>query len=421
MNRKTVLTIFVLFMFMNITAPAQVFDYRHVESPAISWNGTGMYDAGLLSLGGVSLFASGPASQVANPALYPKSRGVELGFSYSYVSYQSFQYWGVNTGVLATSDPFREGLGFPSMITARFGFPGISMTAGWYRSALNDFPDFSIRNEYDYDQYDEFNGTFSGFTESFFMAAGIPISGKLSAGVKVRYSRGARNAAITDKTSYYYFLDGYWQLKEKISTTAESERTEIFAPEAGIIYKLNKNWSASARIMIPLTGKAKRVINRSLSNNDGLNIYDDHEFTDDFFDVPELSTGILFSKGGLKIFGSPGKLRAGAEISFKKWSDYKLYYYGEEEVRDPADTVKLALGAEYGMQLKKMDLFLRLGFNLDKQPRRDVETVLSHYSAGAGILYQGVEFGIGFLYTRGSAGGVMQDHFTICTSLSKIL
>lgn len=420
--KKTGFILFILiYSVTGIKITAQVFDYRYYESPAVTWNGVAMHDSRQLSLGGISLFASGPWMQIGNPSLFPREKGVEIGFSYNFNFYQSFQYWGINEGVKRYMEPFSEELFFPSSIIVRFGFTGLNITAGWYRSSMNDFPDFSFVNEYDYEQYDEFNGTFSGFNESYFISLGIPLSGRLNAGLKVEYRVGNRNTEIEDKTSYYYFLDGYYQLKEKRSTYAETDSAEIIIPELGIIYNIKPNLKAGFRIRYPLNGKAEREITRSLNNSDGLNVYDKYQFKDDYFDVPMISAGLTYMFDKLKILGSGGKLTTGVELEYRKWSDYRFIFYGDEEERDLTDTVKISIGAEYGLTINKIDLFLRSGFSLDRQPVKAAGTTLKNYSLGLGIKFKGVRADMGLMYFHGATSGITQDHFVVCTSISKVL
>jgi len=420
--RKNILILFLFFFLLTASGiSGQIFDYRYHESPAISWNGINMSDTRQLSMGGISLFATGHSMQIANPALFSDTKGVEIGFTLNYIFYQSFQYWGINEGVRRYENPFSENTFFPSSISARFGFSGFSISAGWYRRSLNDFPDFSIVNKYDHDQNDEFNGSFSGFNESYFISMGIPLSDKLNAGLKFEYMRGERNAEIADQSSYYYYLDGYYQLKDKRSAYTETNSAEVIIPELGLIYDIDPKMRAGIRLRYPLKGKVKRKIIRSLSNSDGLNIFDDYIFEDDHFEVPEAAAGLTYRLEGFRIFGSPGKLTAGVELEYRKWSDYKFIFFGEEEVRDLSDTIKFSFGAEYAKDLNKVDLFFRLGFALDIQPVKEPGTILKNYSTGIGIRYKEVQAGIGLLYSHGSTGGIPQDHFIVCTSLSKIL
>ncbi|MCK5220637.1 MAG: hypothetical protein KAR14_03580, partial [Candidatus Aminicenantes bacterium] len=148
MKRFLIVLILFLSIIINTDLSGQNFDYRYYESPAVSWNGIAMQNSRQLSMGGVSLTADGHSMQIGNPAFFSDKKGVELGFSYNYLLYQSLQYWGINEGVRRYQDPFSESVLFPSSIAIRFGFKSWSLTAGWYRSALNDFPDFILRSEY---------------------------------------------------------------------------------------------------------------------------------------------------------------------------------------------------------------------------------------------------------------------------------
>ena len=421
MKRFFIVLCLLLSTIINMNLSGQNFDYRYYESPAVSWNGITMNDSRQLAMGGISLAADGHSMQIGNPAFFSDERGVELGFSYNYLFYQSFQYWGINEGVRRYQDPFSESKFFPSSIAIRFGFNNWSLTTGWYRSALNDFPDFTLRREYDHEQYEYFKGTFSGFDEIYFVSFGLDLSPKLSAGIKIEYKRGTRNTHIENFSSLYFFLDGYWQLKDKGSVYSESNISGTFTPELGFILKINSRLKAGLTIKYPIRGKVDREIIRSLSNSDGLNIYDNYLYTDDYYDVPGISAGLLYDAEEVKFFRTSGKLIIGAELEFRKWSDYKYFFFGEEHPREIVDTFKFSAGAEYGEKLKQIDLLFRIGLGLDKQPVTDPGTVLKIISTGFGIKYKGVSAGIGLSYIHGSTGGSDQGHLLVCTSLSKIL
>jgi len=421
MNRIFIVLILVLSPIITMDLSGQNFDYRYYESDAVSWNGITMHDSRQLAMGGISLAADGHSMQIGNPAFFSDEKGVELGFSYSYLFYQSFQYWGINEGVRRYQDPFSESILFPSSIAIRFGFDSWSLTTGWYRSALNDFPDFLLRNKYDDDQFVDFKGTFSGFDEVYFVSFGLSISSKLKAGIKIEYQRGTRNAHIEDLSSIYFFLDGYWQLKDKRSIYSESNISGTFTPELGIVFDINSKFKAGITIKYPIRGKVDREIIRSLSNSDGLNIYDNYIFTDDYYDVPGLSAGLIYDADEVKFFRTSGTLIIGAEVEYRKWSDYKYIFFGEEHPRDVVDTFKFSAGAEYSEKLKNMELLFRFGLGLDRQPVTDPGTILKIISTGFGIKYKDVSAGIGLSYIHGSTGGSDQGHLIVCTSLSKIL
>ena len=413
--------IFALAAIINVNLTGQNFDYRYYESPAVSWSGITMYDSRQLAMGGISLAASGNSMQIGNPALFTTDKKVELGFSYNYIYYQSFQYWGINEGVKNNQEPFSEKYFFPASLAVSFGFGNWNLTAGWYRSALNDFPDFLFLNEYDHDQYDHFKGSFRGFDETYFVSFGLVISPKISAGLKIEYKRGTRDTDIENFSSYYYFLDGYWQLKETMSVYSEYNISEIFIPELGFVINIDPKLKAGLTIKYPLKGKVDRKIVRSLSNNDGLSINDNYIFNDDYYDVPGFSIGMLYDSSGTKAYNSGGKFIVGAELEYRNWSDYKYIFFGEEQQRETVDTLKFSAGAEYGKKLRKMEIFIRVGLGLDKQPVSDPETVLKIISSGIGVRFHAVNVGIGMSYIHGSSGGISQDHMIVCTSVSKVL
>ena len=421
MIRYLLLSVFIICFVLMMNISGQVFDYRYDESPAVSLNGISMTDSRQLSMGGISLAASGHAMQIGNPAWFPEVKGVEIGFSYGGVTYESFQFRGINEGVRKYPHPLAETLLFPASLAVRFGYSGFSLTAGWYRSALNEFPDFSFLSEYDFDQSDELSGTFTGSDESYFISAGFSLSEKVNAGVKLEYKRGTRFAEVADISSLYYFLDGYWQLKDKRSGYTENNVSSVIIPEIGVVVELNPKLKAALKFSYPLKGKAERTVTRTLANSDGLNILDHYIYDDDHFEIPRVSASLMYTIDGVKLLSSSGRLILVGELTYLRWSEYKFIFFGEELARDTADTFKISAGAEYGKTVKKTELLFRIGAGADRQPVREPGTVLMNLSAGFGINYMGIHAGIGVAYYHGSAGGVAQNHLQVCTSFSKVL
>jgi hypothetical protein len=83
-----------------MSVSAQVFDYHREESPAISWNGTPLFDARMLGAGGVSLMGSPGFMAAVNPALIPHGDKLLVAASFDVTHFEAFQYWGLNQGVL---------------------------------------------------------------------------------------------------------------------------------------------------------------------------------------------------------------------------------------------------------------------------------------------------------------------------------
>jgi hypothetical protein len=146
---------------------AQHFDYRLEEAPVVSWNSLPLFDARLMALGGMSLTASGPFAAALNPALIPSPEKVLLGASFGGMHHEAFQYWGVNQGVKTKATPLSNRNFLLSGLAAAFKTGDIRLSAGWVLSALRQFPSFTFRQEYEYDQYDAYSGEFSGRENTF--------------------------------------------------------------------------------------------------------------------------------------------------------------------------------------------------------------------------------------------------------------
>lgn len=414
MKRRAPIFLMMLMSLFVAEIFSQHFDYRLEEAPALSWNGLPLFDARMMALGGISLTAAGPFAAVLNPALTPSPEKVMLGASFGGMHHEAFQYWGVNQGVKTKDTPLSNRNFLLSGLAAAFKTGGIRLSTGWVLSALRQFPSFTFRQEYEYDQYDAYSGDFAGRENTFFAAAALELTRNLDIGLKLAYISGQRQVEMIDFSRYYYLIDNEWQIKDLAIRQHETHERSSIAASLGAVLKISPNWTVGAAFVYPFQGKVKRTVSRIFDNRtDQFDITDRQTGTDTLYQPAKalLGTTIHIPLNAQK------RLLLGAEAALTSWSGYKYVFFGDTMPRDMRDTVALALGVEYGSLSANRDLFFRLGFRLDPQPLREPATTLKALTGGLGLRLGSIGADVGAAYYSGSAGGVRQDHFVLNTTL----
>lgn len=397
---------------------AQHFDYRLEEAPVVSWNSLPLFDARLMALGGISLTASGPFTAALNPALIPSPEKVLLGISFGGLYHEAFQYWGVNQGVKTKAAPLSNRDFLLSGLAVAFKTGDIRLSTGWYLSALREFPSFTFRQEYEYDQYDAYSGNFSGRESTFFAAAALKLTRNLDIGLKLAYISGQRQVDMIDFSRYYYLIDNEWQIRDLALRQHETHERSSIAVSLGAALKISPHWTVGAAFVYPFQGKVKRTVTRIFDNQtDQFDITDRQTGTDTLYQPAEAVLGTTINIPLSTNAPTRKQLLLGAEAAYTSWSGYKYVFFGDTLPRDMRDTVALALGAEYGSLSANRDLFFRLGFRLDPQPLREPATTLKALTAGLGLRLGSIGADVGAAYYSGSANGVRQNHFSLNTTL----
>lgn len=396
----------------------QNFDYRLEEAPVVSWNRLPWHDARLMACAGVSLLAQGPFTATVNPALVPTAEKFTLGISSAGLRHEAFQYWGVNQGVVAHPEPLSNRQLFLNGLAATYNIGNLHLSAGWYLSALRQFPSFSFRRDYDYEQYDDYSGDFAGRENTFFTAAALKLTGRLDIGIKLEYSAGDREVEMVEFSSYYYLIDDVWVRKDTALRQQELHERSHFAVTLGAVWKISSNWTAAAAIVLPFDGEVKRTVTRIFDNQtDRFDITQRQTGSDPLYNPPRAQLGT-----SIEIPLSPGSLNRqrlllGTEAVYTSWSGYQYVFFGDTMDRDMRDTVALAIGAEYGSLSSNRDLFIRLGFRLDPQPLREPTTTLYVLTGGLGLRLGSFSIDVGTAYYTGTAGSIRQNHLALTTTL----
>ncbi len=401
-------------------ALGQQHDYHLEETPAVTWNGILSQDARMLALGRTSLLSSGPFAGSANPALVPENGSAELGLTGDVVRFEAFQYWGVNQGVVSRPDPLSArswGLGG---LAGHATAGNARLAAGWYVSNLLVFPPFSLREDYAYDEYDLYSGTFSGTEHTFFVAAALPRWRGLSFGGKLEYVSGSRQLTVSDFSESHFWFDDHWEWRQIEISQRETHDLRIFVPSLGLSWELTPTWSLAASATLPLRGDVDRTVRRAFDNpTDGVAIHEEQTATDQLHRPQRFRLGTSLELG----IGREGRARvlAAAEGTFTRWSGYEYSVFADDQPRDLRDTVGLSTGVELALPEDDPRYFLRLGYRLDPQPPQLPPTTLHAWTGGAGYRLGQLTLDAGVAHYRGSSGGTDQSHYVLSLTLRAAL
>ena len=399
-------------MVFNFSLLAQDFDYHRKESPAITWNGTPIFDARMLAAGGVSYFTSRPFAAAVNPALLPGGGKFNLGVSGNYMSHSAFQYWGINEGVLYEPAPITAQTA--QLSGAAFSFPlkNLRLSAGWYLPVLPALPSFNID-----ERYWAYRGDFSGREDTFFAAAAFKLGAKLDIGVKVDYVSGKRDVVVGEYYKYYmddgYGVDSYLLIQRR-----ENHSLSYLVSTIGAAYEFSPSFTLAAALAYPFKGKARRTLTQLFDN---------------FYDPP-----ITYTSESEDTLYRPAKLYLTAvyirsdrddELDWERrttlviepiyvfWSGYRYVYFAEEMPRGMRNCLILAAGWEYGVYRPRTDFFFRAGYRYDPQPLRTPAVVLHTFSIGGGLRMGRVTTDFGFAFYISPAAAEPLHHFALTGTL----
>lgn len=380
-----------------ITVSAQNYDYHREESPAISWNGTALFDARMLAAGGISLMASPAFSASINPALIPAGNDIIIGGSAEMMNHQAFQYWAINQGVYRDPDPQSDENLYLSGLSFVFPLKSLRFSVGWYVGSLLELPAFDFDN-----QSWAYSLTSPGIENNFFAGAAFKLGKSIDIGLKLDIVSGKRDVSI----------DETWKDYPVRFQREERHRLSYAAPSIGVLLKISPTWTMGAAVIYPLAGKAKRSIDRIFESNYELIEILDLESTDTLYRPVRLYLGTTFSP-----FIKDKKLTFAGEVIYTFWKDYRYEFYSETLPREMRNTLVLALGLEYGLSGNQNDYFVRIGYRLDPQPITNPKILPQAVSGGFGLRIGHVSLDIGAMYYFSSYQGIKQKQVVLNSTL----
>lgn len=381
------LTIWLNVALLDTVLLAQEFDYHREESPSLSWNEIPIYDARMLGGGGISFFASPSFASAINPALIPRDRRVYSGVSYQGVSFEAFQYWGINQGVIYQNKNLQERDDRISGFSLSFPLNGFRFAAGYRLGNMLQFPYFMYITD-----SGNYHGTFSGCEKHAFAAIAWGMGQKLDVGLKFDYMWGNRQVDIVEGWFDYPIHFDHQEVHELSCIT----------PALGLTYQLTPNWTLGLALDYPLKGTANRSTTRRVASREVVYEMTNLQSKDTLYRPPKFSLGTSFSP-------SPGWMIA-AETTYYLWSKYKYEFYSEFIPRDMKNIMVMAIATEYGEKGHKVGYNIRAGFRYDPQPLKNPEMTFYGITGGATLQVGNVFFEVGGLYAFGKANQIDFDY-----------
>jgi hypothetical protein len=116
------------------------------------------------------------------------------------------------------------------------------------------------------------------------------------------------------------------------------------------------------------------------------------------------------------------RLRLLGDLTYFRWTGYRVLYFGEKVNRDFVPALKPAVGAEYDAPIRLFrttaSVPLRLGLGFDPQPMRSPSSAYTVFSLGTGIHFRTLGFDIGGQIGLESGSGRGLSAGRLCVSLT---
>jgi hypothetical protein len=400
------------------SAQEQAFDYHLEETPAVSWNRLPLFDARAMAAGGVSQLASPAFAAVFNPALIPNGPP-RVGAGFAAMRFQAFQYWGVNQGVIHEQSPLTADALLPASLGGALSLGQWRLAGGYYLSGVPRFPDFAQRLTYEYDQYWEYHGSFSGQEQTMYAASAWQPAAWLTLGIRLAYVSGKRWLETSDIDSSYFNINNQWILKNVFLKHKENHRYSHWVPALGTLVHLTSSWDLDLSLEYPLSGRVQRSLEQSFDNpNDGVHLSILREYRDARKTPANLRCGTAYTFKLGSCSGVEKKISLAAEARGTFWSTYRYEFFGETLPRDFRDTVETALGMEYTTAGSARAFSINLGVHCDPQPSRTAATTLWAWSGGVGARLGRLSSNIGLVFYSGATAGISQRHVLLAAAIA---
>ncbi|MFQ6070493.1 MAG: OmpP1/FadL family transporter [Candidatus Aminicenantales bacterium] len=369
--------VFHSFLF-NLAEAQLVIGQYEDEAPFRTWNIFGIKTASSFGRG-EALIAAGSDCSVAltNPALLTTLPKIGFLGNVSLNAASFFKYSVVNTGPVATETP---------MYSRYFGFDfiGFSLHLGQWGLALSwgEVENYSrpeTRAEYSsqgtlryYLQLDQKGSLYNvNLSLSRLLFKGI------SVGIGINYTYGNLNKDITE-----------WWLRDEITITdSKSHKLSGIYLNGGFLCELSRRLRLGAAFRSPFAKNSEsHSLLRFLCPGTETDIRIESSSNDTFRQPWIVGVGVSY-------FLSQNLLLA-SDVTYFKWSDYSVNYFGEPLKRDFKDVVKASLGLEYRGSFwlfrKKVDSPTRIGFVYDPQPMREPDSSYYYFTLGTGLEWRGL-------------------------------
>lgn len=370
-------------IFPPLVRPQLTLGQYHEEAPLRTWNTLGFTTASGLALGNTQLaFVLDSSAGMANPALIVRLPQFSLTLSSSFTAASLFKYSLVNTGVLTTSKNPTLGLYALDFFGAAINIKGWALAVNVALSEYYDRPKVEATYAPGGRLYYSLNFSQDGFLRTVNLSLAKKLHRRVSIGLGLNFITGEAQKNVQER----------WVTSEITITDDKSHDFTGFFVNGGLTVDLTDRFTAGIMFQTPYEKKAE---SKSLLR----------------YASPQGNTDIRIQTAASNTYSQPWvaglgfeyrwneTLRLAADVLFFNWSDYKIFYYKEDIVRDFKDVFRVGAGIEYLSQTRlfgqDIGIPLRAGFSYDPQPVRDPDTYYFYFSFGTGLRWKALYLDIG--------------------------
>jgi len=389
-----------------IASPAQlVIGQYEDEAPLRTWNTFGLATAASIGRGETMLaLADDCSAALSNPALLAGLPKFTLSLNGSYSRSTLFRYSIVNTGVLVSEGNLGIGL-------FALDFGGLSYRISDWTFALTaaitevyDRPRAFAQSTYEGAPYASILFNQSGFLRTINVAVARSVGRRFQVGIGLNFVQGELKKNFEDQ----YLVD---QITISHHT---SQSFSGFYFNGGLLAHITDRLDLAVAFRTPYDKKSESGSEyRYQASQAGTDILIEGA-SDDFYHQP-WAAGV-----GARYELSPG-FRVLGDLTYFRWSGYRVEYFGEKEIRDFRPSFKAALGGEYNALVRLFNknaiIPLRLGVGYDRQPMRTPGSAYAIFSMGTGVHWQKIALDIGGQFGRESGSGRRLGVTKLCVSL----
>jgi long-subunit fatty acid transport protein len=397
--------IVILLIVLPASSPAQlVIGQYEDEAPLRTWNSFGLATAASIGRGETALaLADDCTAALSNPALLAGLPKFTLSLNGSYSRSTLFRYSIVNTGVLVSDKSLGIGLFALDFGGLSFRIRGWTFALTAVLSEVYDRPQAYAQSVYGGVPYSAILFDQSGFLRTINVAVARRIGGRFKVGIGLNFARGELQRKVEDE----YFEDDI-TISHRINQSFSG-----FYLNGGLLARVTGRLDLGLVFRTPCDKKSRsRSELRYQASLAGTDILIESA-SDDLYHQP-WAAGV-----GARYELSP-RFRVLGDLTYFRWSGYRVEFFGEKEKRDFGPTFKAAVGGEYSAPVrlfkKGATIPLRFGIGYDRQPMRNPGSAYTIFSVGTGVHWRTVGFDIGGQVGQESGSGRRLEVTRVCLS-----
>lgn len=365
------------------------------EAPLRTWNTFPFSAAAALGRGGTSFtLASDASAATSNPALLTGLPKFQIQVNGSYQATELFKYGLVNTGVLKSDGNVGLGLAALDFAGIAFRLDGWSLAMNASQAELFDRPEASYEEIYSNSTYKYLlRFTQTGRLRTFNFSIGHRLGPRLSLGIGLNYVFGRLDRETLEQETPI----GYTLLDKK------SQDFSGFFVQGGLLFEISDAFKTAVVLKAPYALRAKNTSTVRYTYTPPYNT--DIGLTTSSKDTSDQPLILGFGLSGRVL----PELTLAVDATYFAWSKYALDYFGERQIREFEDIVRIGVGAEYGTTTRifgaNAQVPFRIGFVYDPQPMKDPRSAYACFTFGNGIYWHRLRLDMGALLGRESGSG----------------